>query len=73
MTRTERTYLLVFGGYNLAQFFIAPVYPLFLLTLRARPLPDQRRPRDVSGHGVRARDPDGRVRRSLRPAAARSW
>ena len=31
MTRTERTYLLVFGGYNLAQFFIAPVYPLFLL------------------------------------------
>jgi MFS family permease len=32
MTRTERTYLLVFGGYNLAQFFIAPVYPLFLLS-----------------------------------------
>ena len=31
MTRTERIYLLVFGGYNLAQFFIAPVYPLFLL------------------------------------------
>ena len=31
MTRTERTYLLVFAGYNLAQFFIAPVYPLFLL------------------------------------------
>jgi len=31
MTRTERTYLLVFGGYSLAQFFIAPVYPLFLL------------------------------------------
>jgi MFS family permease len=31
MTRIERTYLLVFGGYNLAQFFIAPVYPLFLL------------------------------------------
>lgn len=31
MTRTERTYLAVFGGYNLAQFLIAPVYPLFLL------------------------------------------
>src|SRR5262245_4522745 len=31
MGRTERTYLLVFAGYNLAQFLIAPVYPLFLL------------------------------------------
>lgn len=32
MTRTERTYYLVFGGYSLAQFFIAPIYPLFLLS-----------------------------------------
>ncbi|TMB18667.1 MAG: MFS transporter, partial [Deltaproteobacteria bacterium] len=32
MTRTERTYYVVFGGYTLAQFFIAPVYPLFLLS-----------------------------------------
>jgi MFS family permease len=32
MTRTERTYYVVSGGYNLAQFFIAPVYPLFLLS-----------------------------------------
>ncbi len=32
MTRTERTYYLVAGGYNLAQFFLAPIYPLFLLS-----------------------------------------
>ena len=32
MTRTERTYYLVSGGYNLAQFFLVPVYPLFLLS-----------------------------------------
>ena len=32
MTRTERTYYVVFGGYTLSQFFIAPVYPLFLLS-----------------------------------------
>ena len=32
MTRTERTYYVVSGGYNLAQFFLAPVYPLFLLS-----------------------------------------
>jgi MFS family permease len=30
MTRTERTYYLVFGLYNLWAWFIAPVYPLFL-------------------------------------------
>ncbi len=30
MTRTERTYDLVFGLYNLWAWFIAPVYPLFL-------------------------------------------
>jgi MFS family permease len=32
MTRTERTYYLLSGGYNLAQFFLAPLYPLFLLS-----------------------------------------
>src|SRR3989449_7700794 len=32
MTRTERTFYLLFGGYSLAQFFLAPVYPLFLLS-----------------------------------------
>jgi MFS family permease len=32
MTRTERTFYAVAGGYNLAQFFLAPVYPLFLLS-----------------------------------------
>lgn len=32
MTRTERTYYAVAGGYFLAQFFLAPVYPLFLLS-----------------------------------------
>ncbi len=32
MTRTERTYYLVFGSYTFAAFFIAPVYPLFLLS-----------------------------------------
>jgi MFS family permease len=32
MTRTERTYYLVFGCYSLAAWFIAPVYPLFLLS-----------------------------------------
>src|SRR5881396_298069 len=32
MTRTERIFYLLFGGYSLAQFFLAPVYPLFLLT-----------------------------------------
>jgi len=30
MTRTERTYYLVFGLYNLWAWFLAPVYPLFL-------------------------------------------
>src|SRR5438132_7304064 len=32
MTRTERIFYLLFGGYSLAQFFLAPVYPLFLLS-----------------------------------------
>ena len=32
MTRTERTYYAVLGGYTVAQWFIAPVYPLFLLS-----------------------------------------
>src|SRR5258705_11627336 len=32
MTRTERTFYLLFGSYSLAQFFLAPVYPLFLLS-----------------------------------------
>jgi MFS family permease len=32
MTRSERSYYLLFGSYNLAQFFIAPIYPLFLLS-----------------------------------------
>jgi MFS family permease len=32
MSRTERTFYLLFGGYSLAQFFLAPVYPLFLLS-----------------------------------------
>src|SRR6266478_6468641 len=31
MTRSERRYYLLCGSYNLAQFFIAPIYPLFLL------------------------------------------
>ena len=30
MTRTERTYYLVFGLYSLWAWFVAPVYPLFL-------------------------------------------
>src|SRR5438132_14151281 len=32
VTRTERTFYLLFGSYSLAQFFLAPVYPLFLLS-----------------------------------------
>src|SRR5262245_30118550 len=32
MTRTERTYYVVFAGYTLAAYSIAPVYPLFLLS-----------------------------------------
>ena len=32
MSRTERTFYLLFGGYSLAQLFLAPVYPLFLLS-----------------------------------------
>ena len=32
MTRSARTYTLLFGCYSLAQFFIAPIYPLFLLS-----------------------------------------
>jgi MFS family permease len=32
MTRSERRYYVLSGTYNLAQFFIAPVYPLFLLS-----------------------------------------
>lgn len=32
MARTARTYYLVSGAYNLSQFFMAPVYPLFLLS-----------------------------------------
>src|SRR3989442_1436230 len=32
MTRTARTYYVLFGGYSLAGFFIAPIYPLFLLS-----------------------------------------
>jgi MFS family permease len=32
MTRTERTYRIVFAGYTLGMFFVAPVYPLFLLS-----------------------------------------
>jgi len=32
MTRSERTYYLVAGGYAFAGFFIAPIYPLFLLS-----------------------------------------
>src|ERR1051325_9048532 len=31
MTRSERRYYLLSGSYNLAQFSIAPIYPLFLL------------------------------------------
>ena len=31
MTRSERRYYLLCGSYNLAQFFIAPIYPLFLV------------------------------------------
>ena len=30
MTRTERTYYLVFGLYSLWAWFVAPIYPLFL-------------------------------------------
>jgi DHA3 family tetracycline resistance protein-like MFS transporter len=33
MTRSARTYWGVSGAYNLSQFFIAPVYPLFLMSL----------------------------------------
>src|SRR5690349_1848632 len=32
MTRRARSYYLLSGSYNLAQFFIAPIYPLFLLS-----------------------------------------
>jgi MFS family permease len=32
MTRSERTYYLVAGGYTFAAFFITPIYPLFLLS-----------------------------------------
>ena len=32
MTRPERTYYVVSGLYTVAQFFIAPIYPLFLLS-----------------------------------------
>jgi len=32
MTRTERRFYLLSGSYNLGQFFLAPVYPLFLLS-----------------------------------------
>jgi MFS family permease len=32
MTRSGRTYCFLFGGYSLAQFFIAPMYPLFLVS-----------------------------------------
>lgn len=32
MTRSERSYYLLSGSYNLAQFFIAPIYPLFLMS-----------------------------------------
>jgi MFS family permease len=32
MTRTERTYYVVLGAYTVSQWFIAPIYPLFLLS-----------------------------------------
>ena len=32
MTRTERRFYVLSAGYNLGQFFMAPVYPLFLLS-----------------------------------------
>src|SRR5437867_9415629 len=32
MTRSVRRYYFLCGSYNLAQFFIAPIYPLFLLS-----------------------------------------
>lgn len=32
MTRSERTYYVVAGSYAFASFFIAPIYPLFLLS-----------------------------------------
>jgi len=32
MTRSGRTYYLLFGCYSLAQFFIAPIYPLYLVS-----------------------------------------
>jgi len=32
MTRTERTYYVVFGFYSLSQWFLAPMYALFLLS-----------------------------------------
>jgi MFS family permease len=32
MTRTERTYYLVFGAYTFSSFFIGPIYPLYLLS-----------------------------------------
>jgi MFS family permease len=32
MTRTERTFYIVFAGYSVAAYSIAPVYPLFLLS-----------------------------------------
>ena len=38
MTRTERTYYLVFGLYSLWAWFIAPVYPLFLASRGLDPL-----------------------------------
>jgi MFS family permease len=33
MTRTERTYYVVSAGYNFGGWFMAPVYPLFLLSV----------------------------------------
>jgi MFS family permease len=38
MTRTERTYYLVFALYSLASWFVAPVYPLFLAGCGLDPL-----------------------------------
>lgn len=38
MTRTERTYYLVFGLYSLWAWFIAPIYPLFLASRGLDPL-----------------------------------
>jgi MFS family permease len=38
MTRTERTYYLVFGLYSLWAWFVAPIYPLFLASRGLDPL-----------------------------------